>query len=231
MTVANGQLVPFVDGIWLATIPASILGMQLTTSMAVVRLKEDQLLLYSPVALTDELKVAVEQVGQVSHLYAPNLFHHLYIKSWADAFPDAKVHAPVGLEKKQPELRIDRHHPSEEPADFADVLEEYPIDGFRLSETVLLHKPSKTVIVADLVHNIGQPEGRWTRMYSKAMGFYDKVAMSKMIRWTAFSDKSAAKQSLGRLFEQPFDNLVVGHGAPIQSGAKDILVAANQWLM
>jgi hypothetical protein len=104
------------------------------------------------------------------------------------------------------------------------------IDGFRLDETVLVHQPSATAIVADLVHNVGQPGGAWSKFYTKAMGFYDRVALSRMIRWTSFSDRAAARRSLDALLALPFDRLIVGHGVPLSDGAKDALADAFSWL-
>ena len=76
--------------------------------MTVIRLRDDKLLLYSPIEMTPERRESVESMGVVAHIYAPNLFHHLRVGEWATAFPAARVHAPAGLEKKRPDLRIDR---------------------------------------------------------------------------------------------------------------------------
>lgn len=222
--------VPFAEGIWTATAPVRVLGMKLTSTMTVLRLVDGKLLLHSPIAMTPERRASVEALGTVAHLYAPNLFHHLRVGEWATAFPSARLHAPVGLEKKRPDLRIDRFHHSTPEPDFANILEEWPIEGFRLGETVLLHQPTSTLIVADLVHNVGQPEHGWTKFYSKLMGFYDRVALSRMIRWSAFSDRKATRSSLDRLLTQSFDNLIVGHGMPLMGGAKEAITAAFTWL-
>jgi hypothetical protein len=166
----------------------------------------------------------------VSHIYAPNLFHHLHAGKWADAFPSAKVHAPARLAKKRPDLRIDRAiGGAAEPA-LAGTIDEHPIAGFRLQESALVHRPSGTLVVADLVHNVGRPAQVWAQVYSKVLGFYDRVALSKMLRWTAFSDRAAARRSLDELLALPFDRAVVGHGAPLTAGAKDSLAAAYAWL-
>lgn len=53
------------------------------------------------------------------------------------------------------------------------------------------------LVVADLLHNVGAPSHTWTRMHTKAMGFYDKVGFSRMLRWTSFTDKAAARASIG----------------------------------
>lgn len=217
-------------GVWSCSEPVSIVGTRLTTSMTVMELGDGALVLHSPVTLTPERRAAVEALGRVEHLYAPNLFHHLHVGEWAEAFPNARVHGAPGLAKKRPGLRIDRlHGTGPEPA-FAGVVDEVCIAGCRLNESVLVYRPARALVVADLVHNVGQPEHGWTKLYTKTMGFYDQVALSKVLRWTAFSDRKAARQSLDELLARDFDLLSVGHGAPIMAGGKDALAAAYGWL-
>ena len=80
---------------------------------------------------------------------------------------------------------------------------------------MLVYRPARTVVVADLVHNIGRPQQRWTKIYTRTMGFYDRVALSRVIRWAAFRDRAAARRSVKELLAHPFDRLVVGHGTPL----------------
>jgi len=224
------SLTPFAADVWLDTGPVRILGMPLTTTMTVLRLAGGSLLVHAPIALTVERRVAVEELGPVAHLYAPNTFHHLWIGEWAAAFPAARVHAPAGLAKKRPDLRIDRvHGAAPEPA-FVGTIEERRIAGFRLEESVLVHVPSRTAIVADLVQNVGRPVQPWSRLYTRAMGFYDRVALSRAIRWAGFPDRAAARRSLDDLLTLDFDALVVAHGEPLRAGGKRALADAYAWL-
>jgi hypothetical protein len=204
--------------------------MKLTSTMTVLRLADGTLLLYSPLSMTPERRAAIDALGVVAHLYSPNLYHHLYIGEWAAAYPRARVHGAAGLTRKRPDLRIDRVHGSAPEPAFAGVIEELPIEGFRLQETVLFHRPTQTLVVADLVHNVGRPQHRWTVMYTKMMGFYDRVALSRMIRWAAFFDRTAARRSIDEILTRPFERLVVGHGTPLESGAREAIAAAFQWL-
>jgi hypothetical protein len=217
----------FTDGVWFDTGPVRILGTHLSATMTVLRLEEG-LVVHSPLPLTAERQASVAALGKVTHLYAPNTFHHLWLGDWSHAFPEARVHAPEGLEKKRADLRIDRH--TGEDAAFGDELTEIPIDGFRLRETALLHQPSRTLVVTDLVHNIGRPEGTWTKLYTSMMGFYDRVALSRVLRWTAFDDRAAARRSVDQLLEQPFEGLVVGHGLPIGERARELFADAMRFL-
>lgn len=218
------------DGVWIDTGPTSIVGMKLTATMCVLRLGQGELLVYSPIALTDARRAEVEALGPVAHLYAPNLFHHLWMADWVAAFPNARLHGPAGLPKKRRDLRLARSLPGEPEPAFEGVIDELFIDGFRLEESVLFYRPAGTLVVADLVHNVGKPTQGWAKFYARTMGFYDKVALSGVLRWTAFSDKKAARQSIERLLKLPIERIVVGHGTPILSNARRELSQAYAFL-
>ena len=218
------------EGVWIDTTPVRIVGTELSATMTVLRLPAGDLVLHSPIPLTDERRREVEALGTVRHLVAPNLFHHSWIAEWAAAYPHAELHLPARLPKKRPDLAVARVNALESGAVVADAVELLPIDGCRLGETALFYQPARVLVVADLVHNVGRPEGAWTRFYTKTMGFYDAVALSRMLRWTCFSDKAAARRSVDRLLEFDFDTLIVGHGAPVRADAKAALTNALSWL-
>jgi Domain of unknown function (DUF4336) len=222
--------VSFADGIWVDAEPVSFLGMRLTATMTVLRLSDGKLLVHSPVAMTAKRRAFLEALGAIEHLYAPNLFHHRWIGEWAGAFPSARLHAPAGLGQKRRDLRIDRVNGSVPEAAFAGVIDEVRIDGFRLDESALLYRPSRTLVVADLLHNVGRPQHRWTEFYTRVMGFYDRAGLSRMIRWTAFPDRTAARRSFNELLALSFDSLIVGHGEPLTHGGREALAMAYAWL-
>lgn len=219
----------FGEGIWVDAGPVRIVGMPLTSAMTVLRVG-DGLLVHSPLPLSAERRAAVEALGPVTHLYAPNTFHHLWLGEWSQAYPQARLHAPAALADKRPDLRIDRRHDGEPAPELSSVLDEVPIEGFLLKETALIYRPARAVIVADLAHNIGRPDHAWTKIYSSLMGFYGRVALSRVIRWTAFYDRTRARRSVDALLGHEFDSLVVGHGAPLVDGGRTALAAALSFL-
>ena len=226
----TSELIEVSRGVLVEAAPVSFLGMKLDSNMTVVSMGDGGLLVHSPVALTDERRAAVESLGEVRHLYAPNTFHHLWLGAWASAFPKARVYAPSALAKKNKDVRVDRAHDIEGEPAFDGVFDEVRVRGFELVETVLVHRPSASAVCADLVQNIGRPEHGWTRTYSKLAGFYDRVAVSRIIRWTAFRDRRAARESVDELLALRFERLIVGHGAPIVEDAREQLASAYRWL-
>jgi hypothetical protein len=217
-------------GVWSASEPVRIVGMKLATNMTVLRLRDGELLVHSPVPITPERKGAVDALGQVTHLYAPNTFHHLWLGDWSRAYPHARVHAPRALAHKQPDLRIDRAHDEGREPDFDGVLDEVHVDGFALEETVLVHRPSRSLLVADLVHHVGRPRDLWTALYTRMMGFYDRVAISRAIALLAFQDRRAARRSLDAILAHEVERIVVGHGAPVDETPAASLRDAYAWL-
>jgi hypothetical protein len=224
------MLEPMAPGVWVDSAPVRFLGLHLTANMTVLKLGGDALLVCSPVMLTPERKAAVDALGRVAHLYAPNTYHHLRLGDWSRAYPQARVHAPPGLLRKRPDLRVDRVHGAMAEPDFAGVLDEVRIDGFLLQETVLFHRPSRTLVLADLVHNIGRPTHGWTRVYTTLAGFWGRVALSRVIRLSAFPDRVAARRSVDLMLSLPFERVVVGHGPPLLQDAKPQLERALAWL-
>jgi len=218
------------DGVVVSRAPVSFLGMKLEATMTLLELAPGRWLAHSPVMLTAERLAAVEALGDVTHLYSPNTMHHLRLGDWARAFPRAKVHAPPGLLKKRPDLRIDRVHGALAEPDFTGVIDELRIDGFLLQETVLFHRPSRTLVVTDLVHNVGRPAHWWTRLYTTLAGFYGRVALSRVLQLSAFSDRTAARRSVDCLLSLPFERVVVGHGAPLTERPREQLEAALAFL-
>ena len=227
---APSTLTALAEGVWIAQAPVRFLGLRLSSTMTVLRLGDGSLVVHSPVPLDEDQHASIRELGAVKHLYAPNLFHHLQLGAWTAAFPGARVHAPAGLSKKRPDLRIDRALDADSEPAFDGVVDELRIEGFRLDETALFHRPSRTLILTDLVHNIGEPAHAWTKLYTRAMGFYDRVALSRMVRWTGVSDRGAMQESVERLLALPFERVVVGHGAPLVN-PRQALADACAWLV
>ena len=108
MIVTEGVLTPFAEGVWVDSTSVRILGMPLTATMTVLRLSDGSLLVHSPVGLTPERRAAIEALGPVAHLYAPNLYHHLWLGEWAAAC--SAVRYPVVVKWADPIAAMARLH-------------------------------------------------------------------------------------------------------------------------
>ncbi len=217
------------NDLWAVASPQSFLGLHLGTRMTVVRLRDGSLLVHSPIALTPSLKAEVALLGPVRHIVAPSQAHHLYAGEWQDAYPDALLHAAVGLAMRRKDLAIDRELRGDAQADWDSDLETTFLDGTLLNETVFFHRPSRSLIVADLIENF-QTSPHWpTRTYLKLAGIHGRPGLSRGLR-LIFRDKKRARRSIDEMLGWDFDRVVLAHGEIIESGGRDAVRDAYTWL-
>ena len=216
------MLTELADGLWVRRAPHTMLGLHIGTRMSVVRLPGGGLLVHSPIALTPELRRAVDALGPVTHITAPNLYHHVYVAPWKMAYPDATLSAVAGLERKRPELSIDRTLDATAHADWEGALVPHRIEGCKLGETLFVHPASRSVISVDLCENWPHHEHFVTRTYLKVSGVYGKVGWPRPLR-ILYTERRATRRSIDALLEHDFDRLVIAHGEVIETGAKDAI--------
>ena len=85
----------------------SFYGFRYPTRMAVIRLSNGSLFVWSPVALSDSLRSSVDALGLVRHLVPPNALHHLCLGEWKTAYPAARLYASPRLRRKRKDLTFD----------------------------------------------------------------------------------------------------------------------------
>jgi hypothetical protein len=213
------MLEPLGPSLWTRAVPHRFLGLEIGTRMNVVRLADGELVVHSPIPLDSQLEAAVRALGPVRHVIAPNLQHHLYVGSWGHTFPEAKVWVASGLERKRQDL------PEVSPLELFPRdpdLVHVPIAGTegRLSENVFVHVPSETLLVSDLIQNLPEAPDAWTRAYTTVMGIHDRVGLSRILQWSVFRDRKAARASLDQVLALPWSRIVPAHGRVIDVEAK-----------
>jgi hypothetical protein len=88
----------FDQEIWIADGPSvAVAGFHYPTRMAVIRLSNGGLFIWSPIELTTSLQADVDGIGQIRHIAAPNSLHHLFLPEWKRAYPAVQMYAPPGL--------------------------------------------------------------------------------------------------------------------------------------
>lgn len=217
------------EGLWVAAAPTTFLGLHLGTRMTVVRLSGGGLLLHSVVPMTGPLRNEVEALGTVQHIVLPDLYHHLHVGPWSLAFPKARVHAPPGMSRKRPDLRIDAELSEVPHPDWAKDLKPFFISGCGLSETVFVHPRTRSLLTADLIENFhGSPH--WpTRLYLRTAGIDGHAGFSRLLRWL-YRDRPRARASLERVLAEDFDRVLLTHGQSIPHGGKEALRLGYAWL-
>lgn len=224
------MLRPVAEALYVREVPFRMGGMELGGRMTVVRLPEGGLWIHSPVRLEAETRAAVEALGPVRYLVAPNLMHHLHLPAWAEAFPEARVVAPPGLRQKQPRLRIDVELGAAPDAGYAGVISQQHLRGMpKLEESVFLHRPSRTLLVTDVAFHIRSSPSWLTRTYLKLSGTYGKLAPTLLLK-SLVKDRAALRASLEEVWGWDFERVGVCHGEVLERGGKEALRSGFSWL-
>lgn len=226
------MLTEIAPALWVRDQPQRFYGIEVGTRMTVVRLDDGALWLHSPVRPTLELRAAVDALGAVRFLVAPNRWHHLYVGDWQAAYPQAQIWAAPGLDAKRPDLTLAGVLGDAAPAGWAGQIDQHARLGApMMNEVVFLHRASRSLIVSDSAHNFqsgATPAG--TRAFFTLLGGWRGFRTTVADRMVT-KDRAAARASLERILAWDFDRIVVCHGAVLPTGGKDALRGAYAWLL
>lgn len=208
------------------------MGFRYPTRMAVIRLSDGGLFVWSPVALSPGLRDEVAALGPVRHLVAPNGLHHLFIADWQRAFPEARTHAAPGLPRKRRDIAFDHVLGAAPHPDWAGQVEQVPVPGNAITtEVVFFHTESRTALFADLLQCMAPAQYAGWRAMVARMDLMTGVAPQVPRKFRmAFTRRGAARAAVARILDWPAEKVLMAHGAPVTEGGKEALARAFRWL-
>lgn len=203
-------------------------GFHLPIRMTVIRLADGGLWLHSPIAIDEATATAIDALGPVRHIVAPNLLHHLFAGAAAERWPNATLHAPAGLAAKKPALNISR--PLAEDTRWPELTIVAIAGAAKIDEHVFIHRASGTLIVTDLLFNVHEVPGLMSPLILRMVGAWKHLAQSRIWR-SMVKDRAAAAASVKRLLAHEFSRLVPAHGVIIAGpDTHERVAAALQWM-
>ncbi|HEX8703943.1 MAG TPA: DUF4336 domain-containing protein [Myxococcaceae bacterium] len=218
------------ENLWVAEQPLKFMGLAVGARMTVIRLADGALWVHSPLRLTPERRQAVDALGPVRFLVAPNKYHHLFIGDWMAAYPHAQAYAAPGLPEKRGDLRFHAVLSEQAPAEWGGQIDLLPWRGAPLlNEVVFFHRASRTLVATDTLHNIGADSPPYTRFVFKALGGYGKATTSLIDRFLN-RDRSAARASVDTLLKWDFQRVIMAHGHVVEQDGARAFREAYSWL-
>ncbi len=212
--------------IWLMPYPVSLGGARFEARMTIVRLGDGSLVVHSPGPLTVAVCDWMITLGRVSVIVAPGNFHHLHVAACQRAFPDAETWICPGIERKQRALRFDGVLGEPLPASMQAEFEQAFVRGRLMAEVALLHRPTRTLLLVDLVERFGDdtPNVNWVlRASSKLFGMWNRPTLAPEYRIGGWMDRAAARAALEHILAWDFERVVIAHGDLVERDAKAVL--------
>lgn len=206
-----------------------VLGIDDGLRMTITKLADGGLWVHSPTPLTAATRRAVDALGPVRHVIAPNNHHHRWLRAWHEAYPTAQLHVSEGIPGKKSWLREHTLLTSTREDSWHGELRNQIIYGAPyFSETAFLHVPSASLIVTDFVqnHSAAQTQTlglRVTRALFGALGFRGVCTAPPLALPWVRKDPAQFSASIERILGWDFDRIVVCHGAIVETGGREIL--------
>jgi hypothetical protein len=228
------MLQPFGEDIWLADGPTTeVIGFRYPTRSVIIRLSDGGLFVWSPTRLTADLRSAVEALGVVKALVAPNSLHHMFLDEWAAAYPDARLYAAPGLRRRRPDIAFhDDLGDTPSPAWAQDIDQVVVRGNLITTEVVFFHRKSRTVLFTDLIQHLDlKTLSGWRALVARLDLMAAPLPETPRKFRTAFVDRPAARKAFRRILAWPADRVVMAHAAPVTSDGQAFIGRAFRWLV
>lgn len=224
------MLTKFGPEIWIADGPTVIAaaGFHYPTRMTVIKLATGALFVWSPVALSDDLRAEIDAMGAVRYLAPPNSLHHSFLAEWQEAYPAAQIFAPPGLREKRKDIRFVAEFTDQPIDDWKADLDLVIVRGNAITtEVVFFHRPSSTAIFADLLQHLPR---HWFTGWRALVARLDLMtaqqpSVPRKFRF-AFIDRRAARAGLKVILSWPTEKVLIAHGQPVTQRGRAFLVRA-----
>jgi hypothetical protein len=201
--------------------------------MTIVRFDNGDLLIHDPCEISDLIKREIDAIGEVRYIIAPGSYHHLFVTDFQQKYPQAETFLCPGLERKRPDINFDWILGNRPDHRWGNVFDQVVVQGTKyMWEVAFFHKPSKTLILVDLLENIGDdfrhPTSLLLRFWWKVvyrMWNNPKAAPEYQMGW---GKKDIVKKALNRILSWKPERIILAHGELVESNTQSVLTSAWQ---
>lgn len=199
--------------------------------MTIIRIKTGDLVIHDPCKIEREVKNEINAIGKVKYIIAPGSYHHLFVTDFQKEYPDAETFLCPGLERKRPDIEFDWILGNKPDHRWKNDLEQVLVHGTKyIWEVAFFHKPSRTLLLVDLLENIGDnyqhPAGVLLRFWWKVifrMWNNPKAAPEYQMGW---GNKDIVRKGLNKILSWKADRVILAHGELIEDDVDSILNTA-----
>lgn len=220
----NKVLQQWRENVYLHEESISCYGIVISRRMTVIRLNDGRLWVHSPNALTSGLEQALDSIGEVAFIVAPNKMHQSALDEYVERYPTAKLFLPSAFPEMRPDLPYHDILGNVPPSGWGSEIEQVVLRGnVFFTEVVFFHHASQAIIVTDLIENfrkehtsaLGRVLLRLAKGYGRPVPAPEHRAYT--LSWKQFSESVAPMNGWD------FDAIILAHGALIEEKARDCL--------
>jgi hypothetical protein len=229
------------DDVWIIDGPSIPFGrgwfkFPFSTRATILRVSGSNLLVHSPTPLAPTLLAEIEKIGTPRWIVGPNRLHYWWIGEWHAAYPDAAIYLAPKV-KRQAGSRLDF---AWEPLERNDGypwdgwIETLPIPGSYMTEVEFFHRPSRTLVLTDLIENFESD-----RIETRAMRFWTWVggvrapdgAMPRDMRLSFFKHRRELEAAVLKMMDWNPERIILAHGRWYEGNGRAELHRAFRWIL
>ncbi len=213
--------------LWLLQYPLKMLGANFGRNVTIIRLSSGKLIIHSTAPFAGADVIAINRLGEPKWMVDTLLRHDTFAKRGRHAFPAVRYLAPEGFST---DLAFPTAPLTPPPAEWSEEVAVARVEGApEFGEIVMLHRPSRTLIVADLIVNFSGEQKLLAKLFLRiaTVGGKHNPGMTVPFK-KAIKDEAAYAASLRAILAWDFDRIVVGHGTPLETHGKEKLRATLQ---
>ncbi|QPF86384.1 DUF4336 domain-containing protein [Bradyrhizobium genosp. L] len=228
------------DDVWIVDGPLIRFGprwfrMPFPTRATIIRLPDQRLFIHSPTPLAAELKTAIASLGAPHWIIGPNRLHYWWIPDWHAAYPAARVFLAPRIKQQAGERLACVGEPLERSSGYPwDAwIATLPVSGSYMTEIVFFHRPSRTLLLTDLIENFEAE-----RLSSPLMRFLTWLGRVRDpdgstpsdLRVTFSRDRTALRDAVARMIEWDPERIILAHGRWYDRDGRAELQRAFRWV-
>ena len=214
----------------------SFFGFAYSTRCVIVRLPDRSLWIWSPIKLSEGLRNAVASLGAPHHFVSPNKLHHLYLQDWIQEWPGALLWGPKTTIDKRRDLTFQPPLADKAPAAWQGCFDMVRFTGsIFMDELVFFHRPSRTVILADLSENfddrfLTSHWKPWQVWIARRWGITTAKGYAPLEWRLSFIDRAKARSARNRILAWNAERVIMAHGEWQKSNGRAYLEQAFSWI-
>jgi len=211
-------------GVAVMRYPLRAFGIDFSRCVTLLRLADGRVVIHSSAPFTAEDVKAVRRFGVPSWLVEATLMHDTFARPVSAVFPDLPYLAPDGFAKLSGVPTQPLYPP---PSDWASEIEVLKVEGLgKINEHALFHRVSGTLVLADLFSHFPPDSRGWPRFFARHIMRLPRLSGISAFFRLMIRDRGAFALSMKKMLDWDFEQIVVGHGEPIQNNAKRIFAQA-----
>ena len=219
------------ERIWLLEYPVRFGGMDLFGRTTIIRLENGDLIVHDPCKIDEPTKEKIDELGIVKYIIAPGTYHHLFVPDFQKQYPNAETYLCPGLESKRPDIKFEWILGNKPDYRWEGAIDQALVQGTKfICEVAFFHKSSRTLILVDLLENIGDDYGHeaglllrfwWKSIFR--MWNNPKAAPEYQMGW---GNKEIVKTTLNKILSWDARRVIIAHGENIEEDVSETLAKA-----